>query len=249
MYTPLAFPDLLRLIDERSAAFRAVVDSAPDLGVRVPSCPDWNLAELAHHIGEGRRRWALTVAAGPADGPAQVTAELPEGRAAVSEWLAESSRLLVDALREAGPEQECWTWWGDSQSPRNVGAVARHQLQQMAVHTYDAQLAVGRAEPLGAEIAVDGVDEFLTTCCATSSPWPHAPADVEFRVREGGVWRLALSGEGARVVGVGGTAATMTVTGSASQVVLGLYGRVGVGELEVGGESAVFGLMAEWEPE
>src|SRR5207248_2741426 len=61
------FPDLLRLIDERSTAFCAVVASAPSLDVQVPTCPEWTLLDLVQHLGEGRRRWAAIVAAGPAD--------------------------------------------------------------------------------------------------------------------------------------------------------------------------------------
>jgi hypothetical protein len=57
--------------------------------------------------------------------------------------LAASTQQLLDTLREAGSDRGCWTWWGTSQSPQNCGAVARHQLQEIAVHTYDAQLALG----------------------------------------------------------------------------------------------------------
>ncbi|WP_323377739.1 hypothetical protein [Streptomyces cyaneochromogenes] len=35
----LDFSGLLRMIGERSAAFRAAVASAPSLGVEVPTCP------------------------------------------------------------------------------------------------------------------------------------------------------------------------------------------------------------------
>jgi len=37
--TTLEFADLLRLIGERSTAFRAAVASAPSLDVQVPTCP------------------------------------------------------------------------------------------------------------------------------------------------------------------------------------------------------------------
>jgi hypothetical protein len=43
----LEFPDLLRLIDERSTAFRAAVASTPSLEVPVPTCPEWTLFDLA----------------------------------------------------------------------------------------------------------------------------------------------------------------------------------------------------------
>ena len=66
MTTTLEFAVLLRLIDERSTALRAAVASAPSLDVQVPTCPEWTLFDLVQHLGEGRRSWAATVAAGPA---------------------------------------------------------------------------------------------------------------------------------------------------------------------------------------
>ncbi|MEU1398204.1 maleylpyruvate isomerase N-terminal domain-containing protein [Micromonospora zamorensis] len=57
------------MIDDRWAAFRAAIASAPDLDVQVPTCPDWTLRELAQHIGDGRRRQAATIAAGPGAEP------------------------------------------------------------------------------------------------------------------------------------------------------------------------------------
>lgn len=199
----LKFPVLLRLIDERSAAFRAVVAPASNLEVPVPTCPEWTLLDLVRHLGEGRRRWAAIVAAGPADAPLAATAwpGAPAGhreREALPAWSAECTELLLSALREAGPDRDRWTWWDRSQSPQTCGAVARHQLQEIATHTYDAQLAVGAAQPLPAEVALDGVDEFLSTCCATTVAWPHEPAAVDFHATEGRSWRLSLSADGAR---------------------------------------------------
>lgn len=203
MHPALQLPDLLRLIDERSTAFRAVVRSAPDLDVPVPSCPGWTLADLAQHIGAGRRSWAATVVLGEAatgrvqPDPDEATG--PGDRAALDAWLAASTQQLLDALREAGPDRPCWTWWATSQSPQTSGAVTRHQLQEVAVHTWDAGLAVGDQEPLPGEVALDGVEEFLSTCVATTSPWPFEPATVVYRATEGPAWRLRLSAGGAQV--------------------------------------------------
>lgn len=97
-------------------------------------------------------------------------------------WLVESTQQLLGALRESGPERGCWTWWGTSQT---AGAVARHRLQEIAMHTYDAQLTVGAPQSLPDKMALDSVDEFLSTCCATTSPWPHRPAAVDFHAAEG----------------------------------------------------------------
>nr|WP_269329274.1 maleylpyruvate isomerase N-terminal domain-containing protein [Kineosporia babensis] len=155
----MEFSDLLRLIEERSSAFRAAMAAAPGLDVQVPTCPDWTLFDLAQHIGVGRRSWAATVAAGPA-ATAKVAAKgdtvAPQEREALLAWLATSTQLLLDALQEAGPDRRCWTWWSRSQSPSTSGAVARHQVQEIAVHTYDAQLTVGAAQPLPEEATLDG---------------------------------------------------------------------------------------------
>ncbi len=257
MEETLEFRDLLRLIDERSTAFRAAVASAPSLDVRVPTCPEWTLFDLVRHLGEGRRSWAATVAAGPA--PAKSAAEgapaAPPEREALPAWLAESTQQLLDALREAGPDRGCWTWWGASQSPQTSGAVARHQLQEIAVHTYDAQLTVGAAQPLPDEVALDGVEEFLSTCCATTAAWPHKPAVVDYRATEGRSWRLWLSADGARTAGLptpataaGENPADASARGTANELVLAMYGRNPVDSLELDGDRRQFDLLVAWDP-
>lgn len=264
MQNTLEFPDLLRLIDERSTAFRAAVSSAPSLDVPVPTCPEWTLFDLVQHLGVGRRAWAATVAAGPGaagKSAAEGGAALPLEREAMVAWLAASTQLLLDALREAGPDRGCWTWWGESQSPQTCGAVARHQLQEIAVHTYDAQLAVGAPQPLPDEVALDGVEEFLSTCCATTAAWPHEPAVVDYHATEGRSWRLWLSGDGARTarLPVAGTMpaptageaadAAASARGTASELVLALYGRIPVDSLGLDGDRRLFDLLIAWEPE
>ncbi|TDP91797.1 maleylpyruvate isomerase family mycothiol-dependent enzyme [Labedaea rhizosphaerae] len=248
----LEFGELLRLIDDRSTAFRAAVAAAPSLDVQVPTCPEWTLFELAQHIGEGRRQWAATVAAGPAAAPAPKPASgAPRERAALLAWLAESTQELLDALREAGPDRGCWTWWGTSQSPQTCGAVARHQLQQFVVHTYDAQIALGDPRPLPDEAALDGVDEFLFTCCATTAPWPHAPATVDYHATEGRSWRLWLSADGARAARVRtpGAAADASLTATAGELVLFLYGRIPADSMKAEGDRRLFDLLAAWDPD
>ena len=248
------FPALLRLIDERSAAFRAAVAAAPSLDLTVPTCPEWTLSDLARHLSQGRRAWAATVAAGPGATGKSVPPDDPVPARAREAWparLAESTRELLDALREAGPDRGCWTWWGASQSPSTCGAVARHQLQEIAVHTYDAQLVLGAPRPLPDEVALDGVEEFLSTCCATTSAWPHEPTAFDFQATEGRSWRLTVDGDGARFTRLlsPGTAAGATVRGTASDLVLYLYDRISVDSLDLDGDGGLLDLLRAWEPE
>ncbi|WP_330328464.1 maleylpyruvate isomerase family mycothiol-dependent enzyme [Streptomyces sp. NBC_00536] len=256
MHEILEFPGLLRLIDERSTAFRSAIASAPSLDVRVPTCPEWTLLDLVRHLGEGRRAWAATITAGP-DATAKAAPEgapaMPQDREALLAWLAASTQELLDALREAGPERGCWTWWGSSQSPRTCGAVARHQLQEIAVHTYDAQLTVGAPEPLPEEVALDGAEEFLSTCCTTRSAWPYEPTAFDFHATEDRTWRLTTDGDGARVARVPAPGTTpaaavgASVHGTASDLVLFMYDRIPLASMKTEGDPALIDRLRGWE--
>jgi uncharacterized protein (TIGR03083 family) len=264
----LDFPDLLRLIDERSTAFRAAIAAAPSLEVQVPTCPEWTLFDLVQHLGEGRRAWAATIAAGPdatAKSAPQGDPAPPREREAQLAWLAASTQQLLDALREAGPDRGCWTWWGKSQSPQTCGGAARSQLHEIAVHTYDAQLTIGAPQPLPDEVALDGVEEFLSTVCTTTVAWPHEPATVDYHVTEGRSWRHWLSGDGARLArlpapgaipatattaaGENPDAADASARGTASELVLAFYDRIPLDSLKLEGNLRVFDQLVAWDPE
>ncbi|WP_427924906.1 maleylpyruvate isomerase family mycothiol-dependent enzyme [Streptomyces sp. cg40] len=255
MTKTLEFADLLRLIDERSTAFRAAVAAASSLDAQVPTCPDWTLFDLVQHLGTVHRRWAAVVAAGPADSRATPAAsEVPREREALLAWSAESTRQLLGALREFGPDRGCWTWWADSQSPETSGAVARHQVQEATVHTYDAQLTAGDPQPLPEEAALDGVEEFVFTCNATTSAWPHDPATVDYHATEGRSWRLELSAAGARATPIPASApipadtAHVSARATAGELVLFMYGRTYVEPLKIDGEQRIFDQLIAWVP-
>ncbi|MER8184476.1 maleylpyruvate isomerase family mycothiol-dependent enzyme [Kitasatospora sp. NPDC094015] len=252
----------MQLIDERSAAFRVAVADAPDLDAPVPTCPGWTLFDLVKHLGGGDRFWAAIVGAGPADAPpagavaARAALELPREREALLAWLAASTEILLNALREAGPDADCWAWWSGLQTPRTSGGVARHRVQESAVHTYDARLAAGAPQPLPTEVALDGVEEFLFTCVATPSAWPHEPTAFDLHAAEGRSWRLTVDGDGARstripapAAGEASDAVGASVHGTAGELVLYLYDRIQAGSLRVDGDAGLLDLLRAWEPE
>ncbi|MFF0304776.1 maleylpyruvate isomerase family mycothiol-dependent enzyme [Streptomyces sp. NPDC004562] len=253
----LEFSDLRRLIDERSTAFRAAIASAPSLDVRVPTCPEWTLFDLVQHLGGGDRFWASIVEAGPADAPPAEAVALraavaaPREREALLAWLAESTRLLLSALQEAGPDHGCWTWWRASRSPQTAGGVARHRVQETAVHTYDVQVTLGTPRPLPDEVTLDGVDEFLSTCIATPAAWPHKPATIDFHATGGPSWRLTLDADGARATRLSADVETpdLSVTGTAGELILCFYDRIPAASLRLDGDAGLLDLLRAWEPE
>jgi uncharacterized protein (TIGR03083 family) len=246
------FAELLILIDERSAALRDAVAATGDLGARVPGCPEWTLRDLVAHLGGVQRFWALVVRqADPAAPPtaeqfpdAQPPADLSQGD--LLDWFADSTVSLLGALRKAGPDSPAWTWWAKSEAPMTAGAVARHQVQEAAVHAWDAQDTIGKREPLPAAVAVDGVAEFLRVGLGAQGAWPHRPARVAFTATEGPSWVLDLSPSGARLDPPASGAPLATVHASASDLVLSLYGRLPFEDIRVDGDRAVLKELRDW---
>lgn len=201
---------------------------------------------------------------GPADPPG-VTDRLLD-------WSERSTRVLLDALRAAGPDAGCWTWWAESGNPATSGSVARHQVQEAAVHARDAQEAAGAALPVPPAVAVDAVDEFLHVGFGSMDGWPHSPARVALVADEGVAWTLLLDATGASAVrsapagpdgpgeqggsggphGSGGRRpeAGATFSGPASDLLLALYRRVpwDGGALRVDGDRELVRQLVVWPP-
>ncbi|MFF5082983.1 maleylpyruvate isomerase family mycothiol-dependent enzyme [Actinoplanes sp. NPDC000266] len=235
-----SYDDLLSQIDERAAALRSALAAAPSRDARVPGCPDWALTDLVAHLGAVHRFWAGAVSmADPSRPPGDddVTDQLPHGD--LVEWSAVSTELLLSALRGAQPDTPVWAWWAASGTPLTAGAVARHQVQEAAVHAYDAQETVGKPEPLPAAIAVDGVAEFLSVGLASTGEWPHRPARIAFSATDGPVYTVDLSPSGVRLDPPAAGDPVATVHGPASDLVLALYGRVPFDTLRVDGDRGV----------
>lgn len=242
------YAELLTQIDERAAAFRAAVAAAPEVTARVPGCPEWTLRDLVHHLGGVHRSWAANVRnADVASPPTEEQVGYHEPAPAdLLDWSAESTGLLLTALREHDADSPSWTWWAASGAPQTAGAVARHQAQEAAVHCFDAQETIGKPEPLPAAIAVDGVAEFLSVGLASMGTWPHRPARLAFTSPEGPSWVVDLSPSGVRLDPPAGGEAVATVHGSASDLVLALYGRVPFDTLRVDGDRTVLTELTGW---
>jgi uncharacterized protein (TIGR03083 family) len=243
----MTFDAHLALIADRAAALRTAVAAAPSLDARVPGCPDWTLTGLVEHVGGVQRFWAAAVTAADTSGPPQgdfpAPAADPVAWSAESTrlplWSAESTRLLLDALQAAGPASPSWAWWASSGTPLTAAAVARHQVQEAAVHARDAQETIGAAEPLPAAVALDGLPEFLSVPLASMGPWPGRPARIAFAASDGPTHVAELnSGSADQPV--------LTVHGTASDLVLGLYNRIPLDSLRLEGDTGVLKELRSW---
>jgi uncharacterized protein (TIGR03083 family) len=160
------------------------------------------------------------------------------------DWSERSTGALLDALRAAGPDRPVWSWWG----PTTAGRVARHQVQEAGVHAWDADDTVGRAGALlPPELAADGVDEFFSVEVPANGTWPHPPATVGLTATDlpGGGWRIVLTGSGGTVER-GPAVGDAVLGGTASDLVLALYGRRPVDGLAVTGDPEVARQFLGW---
>jgi uncharacterized protein (TIGR03083 family) len=194
------------------------------------------------------------VAAGPAQLPpaeGSVPGSTPSGD--LLAWSAQSTATLLDALRTAGPDAGCWTWWAASDNPSTAGAVARHQMQEAAIHAWDAQETAGRGEPLPADVALDALDEFLHVGFGSMDGWPDAPARVALASDEGPAWTLILDSTGASTVRSGpgdGPDADAVLSGTAGDLLLVLFGRVPWDgpALRLSGDPELVRQLVVWPP-
>jgi uncharacterized protein (TIGR03083 family) len=155
-------PPYLEWIASESEAFGLAITDA-SLGEHVPGCPDWDQRALVNHLGHVQRFWAATVHANgempdvgdeDPDNPPPLVGDASFVRA----WFAESTSALLDALRAVSWDAPAWAWWKEN---RTVGAIARHQAGEAAIHRWDAQSVTGTQQPLPVELADDAVDEFM----------------------------------------------------------------------------------------
>jgi uncharacterized protein (TIGR03083 family) len=240
-----AFDELLALVQDRSAALRSSVAGSPDLAVRVPSCPDWSLGDLVGHLTQVHRFWAAAVAAGPRPTPPDVAPADDVPPAGLLDRSAAATQELIAALQAAGPAAGCWTWWGEAGVPMTSGAVARHQVQETAVHAFDAQLATGTPQAVPAVAAIDGIAEFIAVSHGTAGLWPYEPARIGLHATEGQSWLLDLTASGANVInGQHETAAGLH--GPASDLLLTLHGRLPLDSLHRDGDRAVLENFLRW---
>lgn len=216
----------------------------------VPTCPGWTLRQLLAHVGRGDRWAAATVRARP---PAFVDPRtVADGRPpaeldAAAGWLRSGAEALLAAVDDAGAGTPVWTFTG----PRPAGWWVRRRLHEAAVHRADAAFALGAPFPLSAELAADGVSEWLGLL---EVPWRGE--DRPPLMDEGATLHLHATDDGLGAAGEwmirpegpvirwehGHGKGTAAVRGAAVDLLLGLLRRIPADDprLQVIGDSAVF---------
>ncbi|MHB1988376.1 MAG: maleylpyruvate isomerase family mycothiol-dependent enzyme [Acidimicrobiales bacterium] len=232
-----SFEERVGALEQGSARLGLVVASV--LSEQVPSCPAWMGRDLAEHVASAFTFWAHQLASrSPSekhDPPHYDAADAADP----VEWLDAATGVIVEALTELGPEEPCWNWSGVD---LDSGWVARRMALEVAVHRYDGELAAGDPTPVSSELAVDGIDERLEVHLRTDvSESPEAClggplclccSDVD------AAWLVEV-GNGRLRARRGAGPAAAVLRGSASDLFLFSWNRVGLDSLDLTGDRAV----------
>jgi uncharacterized protein (TIGR03083 family) len=203
-----------------------------DMSTPVPTCPDWDLADLVRHVARVNR-WAATMVRELSqerlDRRAMTDLEGPDDVADLADWLAEGATVMDDAFRGVDPDAAMWSWGAD----RHARFWPRRMVHEIGVHRADAELALGGQPTYDPAVAGDGIDELLDNL-------PHAeyfaPKVAELRgngerlalvASDGGAWLIELGPDGYTwwASAAPDPAATATVTAPAAELLLVLFGR------------------------
>ncbi|WP_446216260.1 maleylpyruvate isomerase family mycothiol-dependent enzyme [Micromonospora sp. IBHARD004] len=233
--------DHLTAIAEHSVGFAEAARG--NLDAAVEHCPGWNVADLVWHLTEVHWFWG-TIAAERLTAPPDKSRrpKRTTDDALVDAFLAGSQRL-VDVLRDADAAEQVWTW---APAQQNIGFITRHQVQEAAVHHWDAANAAGRPLQIAIPVAVDAVDEFLTFSVSRETDPadpPRPPLGGTFALQSTDAVRLRADNTATRCgawtltdgrapgtvrVTQGAQAGVPTLDAHASDLLLWLYGRVDI---------------------
>jgi uncharacterized protein (TIGR03083 family) len=210
--------------------------AAANLAAPVQHCPGWSVADLVRHVYEVQDFWGQLVAGGLTDYEQADPTPQPADDELLDAFRVGADKL-VGILAAADPLTPVWTW----ASRKDAGFVIRHQVQEAAVHRWDAQFAAGGAQPLDRDAAADAIEEFLTfSLRALPDGGQPLPGPRPLTAPDAGIgWTVGPDGDRlAWQRTMAGAPAPDEVRGTASDLLLLLYRRRTPDELVVGGDPA-----------
>ena len=138
----------------------AASSGAASMDAPVPTCPDWDVAQLVSHLGFIYSRLALVVSAQLIEPPQRSELPaIPDGPERLG-WFAEQRTAMIAALSIADEDAKVWNWTGDSPGPTSFWI--RRMAHETLIHRVDMELARGstpaESDP---DVATDTVTEFF----------------------------------------------------------------------------------------
>jgi uncharacterized protein (TIGR03083 family) len=220
----------------------ALADAAERAGLEaaVASCPGWSVADLVWHTGEVHYFWRSIVEHGWEDPNQYVEPDHPSDGELVA-WYRRGVDATVVLYRNADPLAAVWSW---APTGGNVRWVIRRMAHETAVHRWDAEDAGGAPLSIDADLAADGIDEFLAHFADTGPDGtPPLGGTVHLHCTDvEGEWLVTESepGRNGRYEVVREHAkGDVALRGLASDLLLALWRRRPLAGLEIFGDTGV----------
>lgn len=238
----LAFADYVAIIRRES---EGLARAAAEAGLRapVPSYPGWTVAELLGHKGRAQRWILMLIESRDGFQPGEQTEIVTPPHAQRQQWFEESAETFAVALEVAGPDAEVWSWTDE----HTATFWARRQAFETAIHRRDAEQAAGiEPHPVDRDLAIDAIDNILEVLSfqPQGRQLRGEGETIHLHCTDGdGEWLIAFTPDGL-VWSHEHAKGTVAARGTASDLLLLVYGRLTPEQVEVFGDKS---LLARWQ--
>ncbi len=225
------YSEYIAAVETNGAALADAFGAGP-LDAAVPTCPGWQVRDLAAHLWDFTGFWTHVVCEGTGR-PKTPFAPRPDTPEALARGYRDLVGHLRDELAAATADTVTWSW---SPHEQHAGWVARRTANELAVHRVDAELARGSHQPLDAAHAADIIDEIFTSIV------PSGTGNGETLHAHGtdrpDEWMITIGRDGVHMEHAHGKG-DLALRGAVSDLALTLYGRPPVGSIERFGDDSV----------
>lgn len=154
-----------------------------DPATPVPTCPQWNLADLVSHVG-GTQRMVTTLVGQRLTDPSAAFATMDTGPADPArwrEWLTETAAAAAEAFASVTDSTPVWD---PSGAAPGVPFWSRRLFGEITVHRADAAVALDTQYDVAPEHAAAAIDDWLETM--TSPGYAQARPEFVDAIRDTG---------------------------------------------------------------
>jgi len=218
--------------------------TADQLSLDVAHLDGWTVRSVVGHTGWVLRFAAASLTSTPENPPARAAVPEPPPGDEVINWFGESWGLADAALESLSGEEARPTWTG----PQPASWWLRRLAIEVAIHRWDAESAWMTPTPVDGPLAVDGIDEILEV---------FTPNRMQFSTLNGSGETVHLhstderEGEWFMTYGPDSvewershTKGDVAARGTASDLLLLLWGRVPPAKVEIIGDGS---LIDRWQ--